>query len=252
MKPIVLITGASSGIGAACARLYAAQGMNLLLTGRREALLLQLKSELESSFSIEVRIAVFDVQDEQAVNKAFQDIPSPWQSIDILINNAGLALGRDTFDQADIEDWKTMLHTNVEGLLFVSRAVLPWMMVRKKGHIVNIGSIAGRQVYERGNVYCASKAAVDAITKSMRIDLLPHGIKVTGIHPGAVETEFSLVRFKGDAQKAASTYQGFQPLTAEDVARTILFCTSQPVHVCINDLELTPIQQANAYYYFKQ
>lgn len=252
MKPIVLISGASSGIGAACARLYAAQGMNLLLTGRREALLLQLKSELESSFSIEVRIAVFDVQDEQAVNKAFQDIPSPWQSIDILINNAGLALGRDTFDQADIEDWKTMLHTNVEGLLFVSRAVLPWMMARKKGHVVNIGSIAGRQVYERGNVYCASKAAVDAITKSMRIDLLPHGIKVTGIHPGAVETEFSLVRFKGDAQKAASTYQGFQPLTAEDVARTILFCTSQPGHVCINDLELTPIQQANAYYYFKQ
>lgn len=252
MKPIVLITGASSGIGAACARLYAAQGMNLLLTGRREALLVQLKSELESSFPIEVQIAVFDVQDEQAVKNAFQEMPLSWQSIDILINNAGLALGRDTFDQADIEDWKTMLHTNVEGLLFVSRAILPWMMARKKGHIVNIGSIAGRQVYERGNVYCASKAAVEAITKSMRIDLLPHGIKVTGIHPGAVETEFSLVRFKGDAQKAAATYQGFQPLTAEDVARTILFCTSQPAHVCINDLELTPIQQANAYYYFKQ
>lgn len=252
MKPIAVITGASSGIGAACARLYAAQGMNLILTGRRMELLQQLKSELESAYANQVLIACFDVQDEQAVFQAFEAIPAPWRSIDILVNNAGLALGRETFDQADLEDWKTMLHTNVEGLLFVSRAVLPWMIERRKGHIVNIGSIAGRQVYERGNVYCASKAAVEAITKSMRIDLLPHGIKVTGIHPGAVETEFSLVRFKGDAQKASATYQGFQPLSAEDVARTIVFCTSQPAHVCINDLELTPLQQANAYYYFKQ
>jgi NADP-dependent 3-hydroxy acid dehydrogenase YdfG len=252
MKPIAVITGASSGIGAACARLYAAQGMNLILTGRRMELLQQLKSELESAYANQVLIACFDVQDEQAVFQAFEAIPAPWRSIDILVNNAGLALGRETFDQADLEDWKTMLHTNVEGLLFVSRAVLPWMIERRKGHIVNIGSIAGRQLYERGNVYCASKAAVEAITKSMRIDLLPHGIKVTGIHPGAVETEFSLVRFKGDAQKASATYQGFQPLSAEDVARTIVFCTSQPAHVCINDLELTPLQQANAYYYFKQ
>jgi NADP-dependent 3-hydroxy acid dehydrogenase YdfG len=211
-----------------------------------------LKSELESAYAIEVLLSCFDVQNEQAVFQSFEAIPVSWRSIDILVNNAGLALGRETFDQADLDDWKTMLHTNVEGLLFVSRAVLPWMIERRKGHIVNIGSIAGRQVYERGNVYCASKAAVEAITRSMRIDLLPHGIKVTGIHPGAVETEFSLVRFKGDAQKASATYQGFQPLSAEDVARTILFCTSQPAHVCINDLELTPIQQANAYYYFKQ
>ncbi|HNK28054.1 MAG TPA: SDR family NAD(P)-dependent oxidoreductase, partial [Ferruginibacter sp.] len=205
----------------------------------------------EKRYHIAVLPLCFDVQDKQAVDTAFGNLPENWQSIDVLINNAGLALGRDSFEDADMADWETMLNTNVHGLLYVSRALLPYMLRAKKGHIINLGSIAGKEVYEKGNVYCASKFAVDAITKSMRVDLLKHNIKVTGIHPGAVETEFSLVRFKGDEKTAGSVYNGLTPLKAEDIADTIWYCASLPAHVCINDLVITCTQQAGTYYFHK-
>ena len=172
--------------------------------------------------------------------------------MNILINNAGLAAGRDSFENASMDDWEAMLDTNVHGLLYVSKAIVPYMIARKSGHIINMGSIAGKEVYEKGNVYCASKFAVDAISKAMRIDLLQHHIKVTNINPGAVETEFALVRFKGDAAQAAATYKGMKPLTAEDIADTIFYCTQLPAHVCINDLVITCTQQAGTYYFYKE
>ena len=251
MNKIVLITGATSGIGKACAVKFAAAKNNLIITGRRNERLLELKTLLENKFGIAVLPLCFDVQDKQAVEAAFENLPEQWQNIDILINNAGLALGRDSFEEADMDDWETMLNTNVHGLLYVSKAVLPYMLQQKKGHVINLGSVAGKEVYEKGNVYCASKFAVDAITRGMRIDLLKDNIKVTGIHPGAVETEFSLVRFKGEEAKAKSAYDGFSPLTAEDIAGTIYYCASLPAHVCINDLVITCTQQAGTYYFYK-
>ncbi len=248
MNKIVLITGATSGIGEACARKYAADGDRLILTGRRSDRLNALKIELEKDFSTEILTLIFDVQDKKAVDKNLGTLPAEWQKIDLLINNAGLAAGKDSFENADINDWETMLNTNVHGLLYVSKQIIPLMIANKKGHVVNIGSIAGKEVYENGNVYCASKFAVDAISKSMRIDLLKHSIKVTCVHPGAVETEFSLVRFKGDENKAAATYTGMIPLNGNDIADTIFYCTQLPDHVCINELVITPTQQANAYY----
>jgi len=206
---------------------------------------------LQEKYGIRVITSCFDVQDRKAVFEAISQLPEEWKNVDILINNAGLALGRDSFENADIDDWDTMMHTNVDGLLYVSRALLPFMIKHHKGHIINIGSIAGKEVYENGNVYCASKFAVDAITKSMRIDLLKHGIKVTGIHPGAVETAFSIVRYKGDAGKAAAAYEGYTPLTAGDIADTIFYTTGLPPHVCINDLVITCTQQAGTYYFHK-
>ena len=248
MNKTVLITGATSGIGEACARKYAADGDRLILTGRRADRLNALKTELEKDFSTEILVLIFDVQDKKAVDKNLGTLPTEWQKIDLLINNAGLAAGKDSFENADINDWETMLNTNVHGLLYVSKQIIPLMIANKKGHVVNIGSIAGKEVYENGNVYCASKFAVDAISKSMRIDLLKHSIKVTCIHPGAVETEFSLVRFKGDENKAAATYNGMVPLSGNDIAESIFYCTQLPDHVCINELVITPTQQANAYY----
>ena len=248
MNKTVLITGATSGIGEACAKKYAADGDRLILTGRRADRLNALKTELEKDFSTEILVLIFDVQDKKAVDKNLGTLPTEWQKIDLLINNAGLAAGKDSFENADINDWETMLNTNVHGLLYVSKQIIPLMIANKKGHIVNIGSIAGKEVYENGNVYCASKFAVDAISKSMRIDLLKHSIKVTCIHPGAVETEFSLVRFKGDENKAAATYNGMVPLSGNDIADSIFYCTQLPDHVCINELVITPTQQANAYY----
>jgi len=191
------------------------------------------------------------VQDKGAVAAAFKNLPGQWKKIDLLINNAGLALGRDSFEDAAMDDWETMLNTNVHGLLYVSRAVIPFMLEQKKGHIINMGSVAGKEVYEKGNVYCASKYAVDAITKAMRIDLLKNNIKVTGIHPGAVETEFSLVRFRGDGKTAQSAYTGLTPLTAEDIADTVFYCATLPAHVCINDLVITCTQQAGTYYFHR-
>jgi NADP-dependent 3-hydroxy acid dehydrogenase YdfG len=208
-----------------------------------------LEKELSSKYGVKILTIPFDVQDKQAVFNAIEKLPPEWQDIDLLINNAGLALGRDFFDEADFQDWETMIDTNVKGLLYVSRAVLPFMIKRQSGHIINIGSTAGKEVYDKGNIYCASKHAVDAISKAMRIDLLRHNLKVTAIHPGAAETEFSIVRFKGDAQKATAVYDGFQPLSAKDVADVVYYCATLPAHVCINDLVMTSLQQANSFYF---
>ena len=249
MNKIVLITGATSGIGKACALKFASAKYDIIITGRRNERLIELKTDLEKQYGISVLPLCFDVQDKDAVSSAFKDLPQQWKKIDLLINNAGLALGRDSFEDADMNDWETMLNTNVHGLLYVSKLVVPLMIENKKGHIINMGSVAGKEVYEKGNVYCASKFAVDAITRSMRIDLLKYGIKVTGIHPGAVETEFSQVRFKGDEDKAGTAYDGLIPLTAADIADTVFYCTSLPAHVCINDLVITCTQQAGTYYF---
>lgn len=249
MNTIVLITGATSGIGKACAQKFAAAKNDLIITGRRKERLDDLKKELEATHGVKVLPLCFDVQDKEAVFSAINDLPEAWQNIHILINNAGLALGKDNFEDADLKDWETMLNTNVNGLIYVSRAVLPFMIAQKKGHIINMGSVAGKQVYEKGNGYCASKFAVDALSKAMRIDLLKHNIKVTGIHPGAVETEFSLVRFKGDSATADATYKGITPLNGADIADIIFYCASLPAHVCINELTVTPTQQADAIYF---
>jgi len=249
MNNVVLITGATSGIGKACAEKFASAKHDLIITGRRKERLEQLKTDLESKYAITVLPLCFDVQDRETVFANISNLPAEWQNIAVLINNAGLALGRDNFEDANLDDWETMLDTNVHGLLYVTRAVLPFMIAQKKGHIVNMGSVAGKEVYEKGNGYCASKFAVDALNRAMRIDLLKHNIKVTGIHPGAVETEFSLVRYKGDATTAAATYNGITPLTGADIAETIFYCCNLPAHVCINDLIITPTQQADAFYF---
>jgi len=249
MPGIVFITGATSGFGKACAIKFASHGFDCILNGRREDRLTELQISLEKKYNIAVLILPFDVQDQQQVFQSVNQIPVEWQKIDILVNNAGLALGRDYFDDASLDDWNTMIDTNVKGLLYVSKAVLPFMIREKRGHIINIGSTAGKEVYEKGNVYCASKHAVAAISESMRVDLLRHHIKVTAVHPGAAETEFSIVRFKGDSETAAKVYDGFTPLSAEDVAEVIYYTTTLPAHVCINDLVVTATQQANSFYF---
>ncbi|MBA3673719.1 MAG: SDR family NAD(P)-dependent oxidoreductase [Chitinophagaceae bacterium] len=248
---IIFITGATSGIGKACAEKFAAAGDNIIINGRRKDRLAELKKHLQKDFNVKIFESVFDVQKKEDVFSAVNNLPEEWKAIDILINNAGLALGRDYFDEANLDDWETMLQTNVNGLLYVSKAVVPLMTKRNSGHIINIGSVAAKEMYEKGNIYCVSKAAVDAISKTMRIDLLQHRIKVTAIHPGAVETEFALVRYKGDKTKAAETYKGFTPLTAMEVAETIYYTASLPQHICINDLVITTISQANAIYFKK-
>jgi NADP-dependent 3-hydroxy acid dehydrogenase YdfG len=251
MNKIVFITGATSGIGKACAEKFAKEKYDLVLTGRRQERLEELKISLQEKYSIKVNILCSDVQQKEEVFAKVESLGPEWQNIHILVNNACLALGKDPFDEADMDDWETMMDTNVNGLLYVTRAVLPFLKKAGNGHIINMGSVAGKEVYENGNVYCASKFAVDALNKAMRIDLLKHGIKVTGIHPGAVETEFSLVRFKGEADKAGAAYKGLVPLTDEDIADTIFYCASLPAHVCINDLVITCLQQAGAYYFYK-
>ncbi len=251
MNKIVLITGATSGFGKATAEKFAANQFDIIITGRRTDRLEKIKTGLEKKFNIKVLSLAFDVQDKKAVFSAIENMPDEWKSIDILINNAGLALGRDFFEEANMDDWETMIDTNVKGVLYVTKAVLPFMISRKKGHIINMGSVAGKEVYEKGNVYCASKHALDAVSKSMRIDLLRHGIKVTAIHPGAAETEFSLVRFKHDEGQAKKIYDGYTPLSAEDVADIIYYCADLPAHVCINDLVVTCLAQANSYYLHK-
>ena len=244
MNKTVFITGATSGIGKACAEKFAENNYNIIITGRRESLLKKVKEEIEKQYKVAVTTLCFDVQNKEDVFTAIASLPSS-TSINILINNAGLALGRDAFDEADITDWETMMNTNVNGLLYVSRALMPFIKTAK-GHIINVGSIAGKEVYENGNVYCASKFAVDAISQAMRIDLLKHNIKVTSVNPGAVETEFSIVRFKGDEEKASAAYKNYIPLTGKDIAETIFYCASLPSHVCINDLTITCLQQASA------
>jgi len=247
MSKIILVTGASSGFGKAIATKFAAGGWNVIITGRRKEKLDELGKALEANYGIKTLSLVFDVQDKKAVFDNLQNLPTEWQAINILVNNAGLALGRDSFENANLEDWETMIDTNVKGLLYASKAVLP-MLIKEKGHIFNIGSTAGKEVYKDGNVYCASKHAVDAISKAQRIDLLQYQIKVTAIHPGAADTEFSVVRFKGDAEKAKAVYTGYTPLMAEDIADTVWYVANTPAHVCINDLVITCTAQANSMY----
>ena len=250
MSKIILVTGASSGFGKAIATKFAAGGWNVILTARRKEKLDELAKALEANYGVKTLRLIFDVQDKKAVFDNLQNLPAEWQAINILVNNAGLALGRDSFENANLEDWETMIDTNVKGLLYASKAVLP-MLIKEKGHIINIGSTAGKEVYKDGNVYCASKHAVDAISKAQRIDLLPYQIKVTAIHPGAADTEFSVVRFKGDAEKAKAVYAGYNPLKPEDIADTIWFVANTPAHVCINDLVITCTAQGNSTTIFK-
>ncbi len=242
-----LITGASSGFGKAIATAFARKGYRLIITGRRKEKLEGLKPKLIILGAKDVLLLSFDIQDKQAVNKAVTSLSGDWQNIDILINNAGLAVGRSTIEQGEIDDWERMINTNVKGLLYMTRALIATLKKSDSGHIVNIGSIAGTEVYPGGNVYCASKHAVNALSKAMRIELLPYAIRVSQIRPGLAETEFSVVRYKGDEAQAADVYKGYEPLLAEDVARAVEFVVNQPKHVCINDLEITPTAQANAY-----
>lgn len=251
MKKTIFITGATSGIGRSCAEKFAAEGNDLVITGRRKDRLEELKASLESQYSVAVHILAFDIQSREECLAAVGHLPEEIQKIEVLINNAGLAAGRDAFDEADIDDWDSMTHTNVNGLLYITRAALP-LIKKGKGHIINIGSVAGKAVYENGAVYCASKFAVDALTKGMRLDLVKFGIKVTAVNPGAVETEFSIVRFKGDKSKADAVYADYVPLTPEDIADTIYYCTTLPAHVCINDLTITPLQQSDAVTFYKK
>lgn len=243
-KRIVLITGATSGIGEATARLLAANNFKLILAGRRNDRLTKLTTEL--SQVTEVIALNFDVRDRSQTAQFIGSLPEEWKNIDVLVNNAGNAHGLAPIQTGEMDDWDAMIDINVKGLLYVSKQVMPGMIARKAGHILNIGSIAGKEVYPNGNVYCASKFAVDALTKGMRMDLNPFGIKVTGIHPGMVETEFSLIRFKGDAERAKSVYQGLTPLYAADIADVILFTVTRPAHVVIADMVVLPTAQASA------
>jgi 3-hydroxy acid dehydrogenase/malonic semialdehyde reductase len=252
MEKIVFITGATSGFGEAAAWKFARNGYKLILNGRRAERLEKLKIQLEQDCKADCFLLPFDVQKLEAVNNAISSLPDEWKKIDVLLNNAGLALGRDLFEEASLTDWDTMIDTNIKGLLYVSKAIIPFMIERKMGHVINLGSVAAKEMYERGNVYCATKSAVEAISKTMRIELLRHQIKVTAIHPGAAETEFSLVRFKGSEEAAKKAYEGFRPLSAEDVADIIYYTASLPAHVCINDLVVTCLQQADAIYFNKR
>lgn len=248
MNKTVLITGATAGFGEATARLFAQNKYNVIVTGRRGERLDKLKQELESEFQVQVLTLCFDVRKREDVAKQLESLPKEFSDIDVLVNNAGLASGLNHLQDGDLDDWDKMIDTNVKGLLYVSKAIIPGMISRKAGHIINIGSTAGKEVYENGNVYCASKHAVDAISKGMRIDLLGTGIKVTQIAPGAAETEFSEVRFHGDKERAKNAYNGYQPMTAEDIAGLVYYATTLPPHLCINDLVVTSISQANSFY----
>ncbi len=246
MNKIALITGATSGIGRAVADIFAENKYNLIVTGRRSERLQELKAALERQHGISVLALCFDVRDNDEVVRNIASLPVEWRNIDVLVNNAGLAVGLNHIQDGVLDDWERMIDTNIKGLLYVTRAVSPLMIARNSGHIVNICSVAGKEVYENGNVYCATKHAVDALSKAMRIDMLGHNIKVTNVCPGAVETEFSIVRFKGDTQRAAGTYKGIEPLTGRDIAECIYFAVSLPQHVCINDMMIMPTAQADS------
>jgi hypothetical protein len=247
MNKTVFITGATAGFGRAIALKFAQEGNRVIMTGRRKDRLMDLVKKIEQEMNVPAYGLAFDVRDETAVNEAINSLPKDWQNIDILINNAGLASGLDPIQSGDTSDWDKMIDTNVKGLLYVSKAVIPFLIENGNGHVINIGSTAGKEVYPNGNVYCASKHAVDAITKGMRIDLLKHGIKVTQIAPGAAETEFSMVRFHGDREKAKKVYDGYQPMSADDIAELVYYSTTLPAHLCINDLVVTSLAQANSY-----
>ncbi len=248
MYKIIMITGATAGFGRATAKKFAGNGYNIIITGRRKERLDELEKELNATGKIKVLALNFDVRKSNEVVSVIDNLPEEWKKIDILVNNAGLAVGLERIDAGIIDDWERMIDTNIKGLLYVTRAVAPLMVARGKGHIFNIGSIAGKAAYEGGNVYCATKSAVDSLTRSMRIDLLKHNIRVTQIAPGMADTEFSMVRFKGDDEKAKAVYKGIDALTAEDIAEVIYFCATLPDHVCINDLVITPTQQADVFF----
>jgi NADP-dependent 3-hydroxy acid dehydrogenase YdfG len=246
MNKIALITGATSGIGQACAIKFAHNGFDIIVTGRRKDRLDLLEKELRKLYKITVLTLCFDIRQKNEVISQLDKLEKRWQKIDVLVNNAGLALDLKPIHEGSLEDWDTMIDTNLKGLLYMSRVVSKMMIENGSGHIINIGSIAGKEVYPNGNVYCATKHAVDGLTKAMRIDLVKHGIKVTQIAPGAVETEFSDVRFKGDKDRAKKVYEGYKPLSAEDVAEAIFYVTTFPPHININDLVIMPMAQASA------
>lgn len=241
----ILITGATSGIGKAIAIRFAQEKCRLILCGRRTERLKELALKIETEYHTQTQILNFDIRKNSEVVSAIQSLKNEWRDIDVLVNNAGLASGLSTIQEGDLDDWEKMIDTNIKGLLYISRIVSGIMVERKKGHIINIGSIAGKEVYPNGNVYCATKHAVDALNKAMRVDLLPYGIKVTQIAPGAVETEFSIVRFHGDKEKADAVYKGYKPLSGEDIAETAFFVANLPEHVNINDLIIVPTAQAS-------
>lgn len=252
MNKTILITGATSGFGKAIAEIFAKNAYTVCITGRRKERLDELQNELETKYKVKVISLQFDVRDKEQVKEAIDDLKTKVERIDILVNNAGLAAGMSTIDEGDTDDWEQMIDTNVKGLLYVTRQVAPLMRKQAGGHIINIGSTAAKTVYRNGNVYCATKFAVDALTQAMRIDLLPFGIKVTAIHPGMAETEFSIVRFKGDEARAKSVYEGLNPLRPEDIADIAYYCATLPPHICINDLVVTCLTQANSFYSIKE
>lgn len=246
MAKTILITGASSGFGKAIAQRFAKDSNTICITGRRKERLEELRQELEKSAGVKVIVSAFDIRKRQDVENAIAELRAKIDRVDILVNNAGLAAGLSSIEEGDVDDWEDMIDTNLKGLLYMTRQIAPMMKEQKGGHIFNIGSTAGKLVYKNGNVYCATKFAVDALNQAMRIDLLPYGIKVTAINPGLAETEFSLVRFKGDEERAKTVYAGFEPLHAEDIADVVYYCASLPAHVCINDLTITCTAQANS------
>lgn len=251
MQKTIFITGATSGFGKACAYAFATDHHRLILTGRRSDRLEKEAEILREKYAIEVFTLNFDVRDRDAVKLAVDSLPIDWRNIDILINNAGLAAGSDLIQDGNMDDWEAMIDTNVKGLLYVTKNIFPLLLQSTCPHIVNIGSVAGKEVYVKGNVYCATKFAVDALTRGMRIDMLAHGIKVSQVAPGAAETEFSLVRFKGDSDAAANVYKGFAALQAEDIANAVIWITGLPPHVNINDLLIMPTAQASPGYIHK-
>jgi NADP-dependent 3-hydroxy acid dehydrogenase YdfG len=245
MNKIALITGATAGFGKAIAQRLAAEGYDVIITGRRTERLQALRSELEQQHGVRILPLTFDVRRYDEAEAAVNSLPADWQDIDVLVNNAGLAVGLAPIHEGIIDDWERMIDTNIKGLLYMTRLVTPGMVARRRGHIINLGSIAGREVYPNGNVYCATKHAVGALSQAMRIDLLPYGIKVTLIAPGFAETEFSLVRFKGDEARAAQVYKGMQPLVAADIADAVSYALSAPDHVDLQDILIMPKVQAN-------
>ena len=244
MNLIALISGASAGIGRATAELLARNEFDIIITGRRAKNLETVEEEIRSKTTADVLSLAFDIRDPEAVKSAFDKLTGKWKNVDVLVNNAGLAAGLSQIHEGSVDDWEQMIDTNIKGLLYITRLISPGMVKREKGHIINLGSIAGKEAYENGNVYVATKFAVDGLTRAMRIDLVNYGIKVTSVDPGAVETEFSLVRFKGDSDKADKVYEGFTPLYAEDIADAILFVVTRPPHVNINDMLIMPTSQA--------
>jgi 3-hydroxy acid dehydrogenase/malonic semialdehyde reductase len=246
MSKIIFITGASSGIGRSSAIKFASEGWNLILNARREEKLIELESQITENFGVKTHLLPFDVRERSEVQNAISNLPNEWKNIDLLLNNAGLALGLSKIDDGNLDHWDTMIDTNIKGLLYVTKSVLPYMIEKSEGHIINIGSIAGKEVYDYGNVYCSTKHAVDALNKAMRLDLADYPIKVSAVHPGAVETEFSVVRFEGDSGRAKSVYDGYDNLVPDDIAESVYWIASRPPRVNINELTIMPTAQPKA------